>query len=218
MGRRRDARERALQVLFELEFNDSGPESVLARRRAEEDAPAADVQDHAAWLVKGVVGRRDEIDGIIQATSTNWRVARMGLIDRNLLRLAVFEMLEDPALVPAIVINEAIEIARRFSGDTSAVFVNGVLDAIRRARSGGEGKAPTPALTGAGETPVRARKTKPAPAPRTPRKKKDSHERPEEPVREEGKPRAAVRRAGRSAPARKSAPRTGRPAGRARKK
>ena len=60
----------------------------------------------------------------------------MGLIDRNILRLAVYEMLEEKTLVPAIIINEAVDIARRFSGDESAVFVNGVLDAVRKARFG----------------------------------------------------------------------------------
>jgi N utilization substance protein B len=129
MGKRRDARERALQILFELEYNEAGPEAVLARRTGEVPA-GADQLIYSAWLVKGVSARRDEIDDLIQVAARNWRVARMGLIDRNILRLAVYEMLEEKTLVPAIIINEAVEIARRFSGEESAVFVNGVLDAV----------------------------------------------------------------------------------------
>lgn len=138
MGRRRGARETALQILYELEFNESGPEEVLRRRKAEKPAGAG-AGEYAAWLVRGVSGRRSELDDRIQGAARNWRVARMGLVDRNILRLAVYEMLEEKTLVPAIIINEAVEIARRFSGGESAVFVNGVLDAVRRALSGEAG-------------------------------------------------------------------------------
>ncbi|MCX6565655.1 MAG: transcription antitermination factor NusB [Candidatus Aminicenantes bacterium] len=138
MGRRRNAREAALQILYELEFNEAGPEAVLLRKKKENLADA-DGTNYSAWLVTGVSGRRGEIDGLIQGAAKNWRVARMGLIDRNILRLAVYEMLEEKTLVPAIIINEAVDIARRYSGDESAVFVNGVLDAVRRVRFGGTG-------------------------------------------------------------------------------
>jgi transcription antitermination protein NusB len=127
VGKRRAGRESALRILYELEFNESGAESVLARE-------AADA--YVAWLVRGAIARRDEIDALIESISAHWRVARMALVDRNILRLAVFEMTEDAVLAPAIVINEAIEIARRFSGDEAAVFVNGVLDAVRRKLGG----------------------------------------------------------------------------------
>jgi len=136
MGRRRNAREAALQILYELEFNEAGPEAVLLRKKKENPADT-DGTEYSAWLVKGVSERRGEIDGLIQSAAKNWRVARMGLIDRNILRLAVYELLEEKTLVPAIVINEAVDIARSYSGDESAVFVNGVLDAVRRVRSGG---------------------------------------------------------------------------------
>ncbi|OQB51039.1 MAG: hypothetical protein BWX98_02607 [Candidatus Aminicenantes bacterium ADurb.Bin147] len=119
MGRRRGARETALQILYELEFNESGPEEVLRRRKAEKPAGAG-AGEYAAWLVRGVFGRRSELDDRIQGAARNWRVARMGLVDRNILRLAVYEMLEEKTLVPAIIINEAVEIARRFGGGESA--------------------------------------------------------------------------------------------------
>lgn len=131
MGKRRAARERALQILFELEFNDSGPEAVLARH-FRENPSAAEIEEFASRLVRGVVARRDEIDELIQGTSKHWRIPRMGLVDRNVLRIAVFEMVDDRFLAPPVVINEGIEIVKRFSGEESALFINGVLDAVRK--------------------------------------------------------------------------------------
>jgi len=135
MGRRRRARETALQVLYELEFNDAGQDAILLRRKTEEAAKPEE-SAYTDWLVRGVSDRKDEIDGLIQKAARHWRVARMGLIDRNILRLSVYEMLEEKTLVPAIVINEAVDIARSYGGDESAAFVNGVLDAVRKDRFG----------------------------------------------------------------------------------
>lgn len=131
MGKRRSARESALQVLFELEFNDAGLEAILARSMKDKQTERS-VQEYAGWLARGIVARRDEIDALIQSMSDHWRVSRMAFVDRNILRVAVFELLEEKFLAPAIVINEAIEIAKRFSGAQAAVFVNGVLDAVRK--------------------------------------------------------------------------------------
>jgi N utilization substance protein B len=131
MGIRRSARESALRILFELEFNDIGLEAVLARYDREHKAPAA-VGEYAGRIVRGVMARRDEIDALIQSTSRRWRIARMALVDRNILRIAAFELLEDKTLAPAIIINEAIEIARLYSSEEAAHFVNGVLDAVRK--------------------------------------------------------------------------------------
>ena len=80
--------------------------------------------------------RKADLDGLIQKAARHWRVARMGLIDRNILRLSVYEMLEEKTLVLAIVINEAVDIARSYGGDESAAFVNGILDAVRKERFG----------------------------------------------------------------------------------
>ncbi|HYA48263.1 MAG TPA: transcription antitermination factor NusB [Burkholderiales bacterium] len=139
MGNRRKARECALQILFELEFNPADPQA-LVRRYWKQQKAAPDVREYAGWLVGRILDRRGEIDAAIQAASKNWRLARMGVVDRNILRIAVCELVEDPSLAPAIVINEAIEIAKRYSGQESATFVNGVLDAVRR--RGGTGRAP----------------------------------------------------------------------------
>ena len=130
MGRRRAARERALRDLFALEFNDAPP--AIAEPAAGEARPAAADDAYAARLVQGIQTRGGEIDALIEGMSRNWRIARMGVVDRNILRIAVFEMLEDSLLAPAIIINEALEIAKRYSGEEAAVFINGVLDAVRR--------------------------------------------------------------------------------------
>lgn len=82
-------------------------------------------------LVRETVSRREEIDRQIQKHSEHWRLDRMPAVDRNIIRLAVCEMLLEPT-PPAVVIDEALELARRFSGDESVPFVNGVLDAVKR--------------------------------------------------------------------------------------
>jgi len=131
MGKRRTSRENALQILFELEFNDAGLEKILAGywNSKKADGP---VQEYADWLVRGIVARKDEVDALIQGNSKHWRMSRMPFVDRNILRIAVFELLEEKLVAPAIVINEAIEIAKRYSSDEAAVFINGVLDAVRK--------------------------------------------------------------------------------------
>ena len=131
MGRRRKARECALQVLFQLEFNAADPREVLRQYWTYQKA-SPEVRAYGEWLVGTIQARREEIDGAIQAASRNWRLARMAVVDRNILRIAVCELLFEPTLVAAIVIDEAIEIAKRYSGQESATFVNGVLDAVSR--------------------------------------------------------------------------------------
>jgi N utilization substance protein B len=131
MGKRRTSRENALQILFELEFNDAELERVLASYWKSKRSDGQ-VKEYANWLVRGIVARKDEVDTLIQGNSKHWRISRMAFVDRNILRMAVFELLEEKLIAPAIVINEAIEIAKRYSSDEAAVFVNGVLDAVRK--------------------------------------------------------------------------------------
>jgi N utilization substance protein B len=131
MGVRRRARESALQILFQLEFDDSPSGEVISaywkRRR-----PGKEVMEYGAWLVEGILGRRDEIDGIIDGISDNWRLERMAVVDRNILRIALFEFLEEKHIAAAVIINEALEIAKKFSGEQAAVFINGILDTARK--------------------------------------------------------------------------------------
>lgn len=131
MGKKRQARESALQILFQLEFDENQAESILSRYWDDKKAPQ-DVVEGTARLVRGVVGRLEEIDSIIQGVSENWRLSRMILIDRNILRIATYELFFGEGLAPAIIMNEAIEIAKKYSGEQSATFINGILDALNK--------------------------------------------------------------------------------------
>ena len=131
MGERRRAREAALQILYQLEFGTAEPEAAVRAYWKAKRPPEA-TRDYSRWLVLGILEHRDEIDAAIQKISRHWRVERMGLIDRNILRLAAFELGHSRPTAPAIVINEAIEIAKKYSSPEAAVFVNGILDALRR--------------------------------------------------------------------------------------
>ncbi len=143
MGERRKSRECALQILFQLELNPGDPRELVRVYWASQRASKA-VRDYGTWLVERILEHGPEIDRAIQAASKNWRLARMAVVDRNILRIAAAELLYEKTLAPPIVMNEAIEIAKRYSGEESAVFVNGVLDAVGRelsAQPGGpEGK------------------------------------------------------------------------------
>ncbi len=143
MGQRRKARECALQILFQLEFNAGDPRDIV-RIYWEGQKAARQVREHGTWLVETIRTHGGEIDEAIQAVSKNWRLARMAVVDRNILRIAVCELLYEPALAPAIVMDEAIEVAKRYSGEESAVFVNGVLDAVVRRLRGPAAKAGGP--------------------------------------------------------------------------
>ena len=131
MGQRRRARECALQILFQLEFN-SGDPKTLVKGYWEHQKVSSQVREFGTWIVERILADGEEIDRTIQSASKNWRLARMAVVDRNILRIAVAELLYERTLDPAIVMNEAIEIAKRYSGEESAVFVNGVLDAVGR--------------------------------------------------------------------------------------
>jgi N utilization substance protein B len=131
MGRRRKAREETLRILYRLEFDNRETEEIL-RQYWESRKTDRETKDYSTWLTKGITSHQEEIDNLIQSASEHWRLPRMALIDRNVLRMAVYELLFEKDIAPAIVINEAIEIVRKYSGDESAVFVNGILDAIRK--------------------------------------------------------------------------------------
>jgi N utilization substance protein B len=137
MGKRRKARECVLQVLFQLEFNTTDPESLI-RRYWEYQKVTDDVREYGNWLIEGIRAHAGEVDATIQSTSVNWRIPRMAVVDRNILRIAVYELLFEKTLVPAIVINEAIEIAKKYSGEEASVFINGILDAVRKTLQAGK--------------------------------------------------------------------------------
>lgn len=147
MGPRRKARECALQILFQLEFNAGDPKDLI-RVYWQFQKATPQVRAFGTWIVETYLAHRPEIDAAIQAASKNWRLARMAVVDRNILRIAVSELLYEPTLVPAIVMDEAIEIAKRYSGEESAVFVNGVLDAVVRELAPAAPKAGQPVPEG----------------------------------------------------------------------
>ncbi|MCX6569760.1 MAG: transcription antitermination factor NusB [Candidatus Aminicenantes bacterium] len=131
MGQRRKARECALQILFQFEFNAGDPKA-LVKVYWEHQKASPEVRKYGTWIVEEIIAHGEDIDRAIQAASKNWRLSRMAVIDRNILRIAVCELLYEKTLAPAIIMNEAIEVAKRYSGEESAVFVNGVLDAVGR--------------------------------------------------------------------------------------
>ena len=120
---RSDARERALALLYEAESKGEAPRAVLAALPV---APAPMV----VTLVEGVEDHRAELDELIVGHSRSWSLERMPAIDRNLLRLALYELKDRPEVPVAVVIDEAVELAKRFSTDDSGRFVNGMLSAI----------------------------------------------------------------------------------------
>lgn len=129
----RQARESALQMLYGWEMTgDALPEAIAGVRELQLRPPVAERDALAVALAKGTARTLDRIDPLIAAAATNWRLERLAVIDRLVLRLAVYELLERPDVPPAVVINEALELARTFSAPDAVRFVNGVLDAIRK--------------------------------------------------------------------------------------
>ena len=129
------ARAAALQMLYQCEIGRAGAhESILTYWAAQNaDGELGEpLREFANRLVRGTLDRRDEIDAMLTTHAQNWRVERMNVIDRLVLRLAVFEMLTESETPSKVIINEAIELARSFSGDAAVGFVNGVLDAVRK--------------------------------------------------------------------------------------
>lgn len=133
MGARRKARECALQMLFQYDIARPDVEELIKTYWEEmSESPRTDVSDFAIDLVKGTIDHLDEIDERIRKRTEHWRISRMAVVDRNLLRLAVYEFLFQPDTPKTVVINEALEIARRFSTYEATQFINGILDGIKR--------------------------------------------------------------------------------------
>jgi transcription antitermination protein NusB len=134
MPSRRRARELAFQMLYQWDVGQHSPAHVLASFLAGQRTEAAE-ESFARALFEGAVEKREVLDLEIRKCAQNWRLERMAAVDRSILRLALYEMLAYPETPAAVVINEALEIARRFSARDSVDFINGILDAIRKARA-----------------------------------------------------------------------------------
>jgi N utilization substance protein B len=127
MGVRRRGRELALQMLYQREIAGGSADDVIAASGDLQQVPEG-AREFAVALVRGVLEHGDAIDGHLKGQADNWRVARMAAVDRNILRLALFELIYQPATPAAVVIDEAIELAKRFGSERSSQFVNGILD------------------------------------------------------------------------------------------
>ena len=174
MGQRREARERAVQFLFQYDLNPAADLDEALELFWESQRSAAIAQEHgpATWgqepplpppsaeelavrlfaepLIRGVLKYRDELDQQIRQSARNWDLHRLAAVDRNILRLAIYEMLHREDIPPVVSINEAVDIAKRFSTEESGKFVNGILDKIRAellrpARTGTDAPASTAA-------------------------------------------------------------------------
>ncbi|MCC7237266.1 MAG: transcription antitermination factor NusB [Bryobacterales bacterium] len=154
MPSRQKSRQRAVQILYLLDMRPSDEVNVEEAIRtyfrslgADEDEPPLEEDLFAEQLVRGAVEHRTEVDRIISAHSQHWRMERMAVVDRNILRLATYEMLKLATPAP-VVIDQALELAGRFSSPESLSFLNGVLDAIHHelvnAPSGREQPVPEP--------------------------------------------------------------------------
>lgn len=132
MGTRRKSRELAMQMLFQGDLGKHTPEQVDKLFWDTRDDVDEDTRAFAEDIYRVATARQPEIDKLIETHSQNWRLERMAVVDRNLIRAAVAEMLGNPNTPAAIIINESLEIARRYAAPESIQFLNGVLDAIGR--------------------------------------------------------------------------------------
>lgn len=147
MGRRSTAREMAVQMLYQGELGAAPPEQVfetfdvedfVAELEAEDGATkgrlveARDAFDYARKLVLGTLENQQQLDELIRQHAENWRLERMPTIDRNVLRLAVYEMLHEESVPKVVILDEAIELAKKFGSENSGRFVNGLLDGVLR--------------------------------------------------------------------------------------
>jgi len=129
-----------MQMLYQWELGGNTPEQVGASFFIERKADS-EVENFARGLFQGAVDNVERLDQLIRAHAANWRLERMAAVDRSILRVAVYELLHCPETPPHAVINEAVEIARRFSGEGSVEFVNGILDTILKTLPAREAKS-----------------------------------------------------------------------------
>jgi N utilization substance protein B len=145
VGARRRAREHALKILYQADLASVGASEAVRSHWSmdPEDDPA--VRTFAERLVRVVLSDLPAIDALISDASRNWRIDRIGAVDRNILRLSLGEMKADPDTPSAVVIDEAVEIAKAYGEAESHAFVNGILEAVRRRLAADRAGGPAPA-------------------------------------------------------------------------
>ena len=129
MGKRRQSREAALKLLYTLDITHAEVEEVLAATWVETVVPQ-DVRDFTTALVTGLMAHRGNIDALIQEWSAHWSLERIGIVERNILRFAIHELLFMPDIPPKVTINEAVEVAKKYGAGEASLFINGILDRI----------------------------------------------------------------------------------------
>jgi len=132
LGERRRARECALQMLYQIDQTEVTAEEVFGQFWHGQQQAGEDVRAFAERLVGGVIARREQLDKLIAEAAEHWKIGRMAVVDRNVLRLAVYEMLDEGDTPPAVIIDEAIEISKKFGSEDSGNFINCILDAVRK--------------------------------------------------------------------------------------
>lgn len=130
MGKRRRSREFALQVLYQLEITKQNALQAIVQLR-DHFSPQVGEDEFARRIILGVMDHRQEIDKLIESRSEHWRLDRMSIIDRNILRLAIFELLYCSEIPPKVTLNEAIDLGKRYGSEESGSFINGILDRIQ---------------------------------------------------------------------------------------
>jgi N utilization substance protein B len=132
VGNRRKSRELAMQALFSMDMSQNGSKDKL-ERFCDNFTPSSKTLSFFLQLVQGVLHTRTEIDAVIERYSNNWKLNRMSCVDRNIMRVAVYELLCCQDIPYKVSINEAIDIGKKFGTEESGAFINGILDSIRRA-------------------------------------------------------------------------------------
>jgi N utilization substance protein B len=133
MGNRRKSRELAMQALFYMDMNPNGSKDTALERFCTNFTPSKKARPFFLKLVTGVLQTKSELDSIIENFSDHWKIGRMACVDRNILRIAVYELLYCRDIPPKVSINEAVDIGKRFGTEESGAFINGILDSIRMA-------------------------------------------------------------------------------------
>ncbi len=129
MGARRKARELALQMLFQYDMAGNSPDTICATfEDLQKSKP--NTREFAEKIFRGTVVHIAELDDMIQAQAENWRMSRMAVVDRNIIRMSVYEFLHEDDTPKLVIIDEAIEIAKKFGTQKSSQFINGILDGI----------------------------------------------------------------------------------------
>jgi len=134
LRKRTRARELALQLLYMADVQGADALEQADEFLREHGHGDEEVAAYARKLVGGTWERRDEIDAIVSAAAQNWQLHRMAIVDRNILRLSIYEMVFSGEVPAKVAINEAIELGKRFSTQLSGAFINGILDRVRRER------------------------------------------------------------------------------------